>query len=98
ARAEGEPGAQVAALNNLALSVEDPERAPALLEEALALCQAQGDRHREAAIHSNLADLLHAIGQKERSMAYLKQSVAIYSDIGKQGAVWEPEIWKLTEW
>ena len=98
ARAEGEPGAQVAALNNLALSVEEPERALALLEEALALCQAQGDRHREAAIHSNLADLLHATGQKERSMAYLKQSVAIYSDIGKQGAVWEPEIWKLTEW
>ncbi len=98
ARAEGEPGAQVAALNNLALSVEEPERALALLEEALALCQAQGDRHREAAIHSNLADLLHATGQEEQSMAHLKQSAAIYSDIGRQGAVWEPEIWKLTEW
>jgi hypothetical protein len=31
-------------------------------------------------------------------MAHLKQSAAIYSDIGKQGAGWEPEIWKLMEW
>lgn len=98
ARAAGEPGAQVAALNNLALAAEEPEQALALLEEALALCQAQGDRHREAAIHSNLADLLYATGQEERAMAHLKQSAAIYSDIGKQGAGWEPEIWKLMEW
>jgi tetratricopeptide (TPR) repeat protein len=98
ARAEREPGAQVAALNNLGLTAAEPEQALELLEQALALCQAQGDRHREAAIHSNLADLLHATGQEERAMAHLKQSAAIYSDIGKQGAGWEPEIWKLMEW
>lgn len=39
--------------------------------QALPLCQAQGDRHREA---------------------------TIYRDIGKQGAGWEPAIWKLVEW
>jgi tetratricopeptide (TPR) repeat protein len=98
AQADEEPSAQVAALNNLALAETQPERAVALLEQALALCQAQGDRHREAAIHSNLADLLHETGQEERAMTHLKQSAAIYSDIGKQGAGWEPKIWKLMEW
>ncbi len=98
ARAEADPSAEVAALNNLALAIAEPERALPLLEAALALCQAQGDRHREAAIHSNLADLLHAGGQQERAMAHLKQSAAIYRDIGGQKSGWQPEIWKLMEW
>jgi hypothetical protein len=53
--------ARVAALNNLALATAfggDPEGAQMLFEEALGLCVAQGDRHREAALHNNLADLL----------------------------------------
>jgi DNA-binding SARP family transcriptional activator len=98
ARAEADPSAEVAALNNLALAIGEPERALALLQDALALCEAQGDRHREAALHSNLADLLHETGAEEQAMAHLKASAAIYRDIGKQGAAWQPEIWKLMAW
>ena len=56
----GDSDAKVAALNNLALAHEsggEPEEALKLAEIALALCVASGDRHREAALHNNLADL-----------------------------------------
>jgi DNA-binding SARP family transcriptional activator/predicted ATPase len=96
-----EPGARAAALNNLALlalAEGESGRALALAQEALALCVAQGDRHREAALRSNLADMLHAAGRSEEAMAHLKQSVAIYAEIGGEAGAWQPEIWKLTEW
>lgn len=96
-----DPGAQVAALNNLALLYSRQnkiESAIPLVEAALSLCVVQGDRHREAALHSNLADLYHAGGQTEASLEHLKQSVAIYAEIGEQGGEWQPEIWKLVEW
>jgi tetratricopeptide (TPR) repeat protein len=67
----------------------------ALTEEALTLCTAQGDRHREAALHNNLADLLHAAGQPAAAMQHLKQAVAIFAEIGELA---QPEIWKLVEW
>jgi len=66
-------------------------------EAALALCVALGDRHREAALHNNLADLLHAAGRQEESMAHLKQAVEIFAEIGEEGEL-QPEIWKLAEW
>ncbi len=69
-----------------------------LAEQALARCAAQGDRHREAALHSHLADLLHATGHAEAAMAHLKQSVTIYAEIGAQAGTLQPEIWKLAEW
>ena len=56
-----------------------------------------GDRHREAALHNRLADLLHAAGREEEAMAELKAAVAIFAEVGEQGKL-EPEIWKLSEW
>ena len=59
----------MAALNNLALverAAGNLAEALELTREALALCAAQGDRHREAALHNNLADLLHAAGEPRR--------------------------------
>jgi len=50
-----------------------------LAETALALCSAQGDRHREAALHNNLADVLPAAGQNDPAMAHLKRAVAIFA-------------------
>lgn len=67
-------------------------------EAALALCQAQGDRHREAALHNNFADLLHASGNVEASLDQLCQAVTIYAEIGAEAGTLQPEIWKLTEW
>ncbi len=101
AESMNDPATRVAALNNLALvygASSKIEQAVALAETALALCAAQGDRHREAALHNNLADLLHAAGQAEKAMLHLKQAVSIYAEIGVEAGTVQPEIWKLVEW
>jgi tetratricopeptide (TPR) repeat protein len=96
-------GAQVAALNNLALGYKADDKwndAVELTSRALRLCESQGDKHREAALHNNLADLLHSAGRGDEAMAHLKRAVALFAEIGVTGdeLVWQPEIWKLTEW
>ena len=96
-----EPTARIAALNNLALAqgeTGDRSAGIALLEEALRLCTEQQDRHREAALHNNLADLWHREGNRERSMEHLKRAVAIFAEIGSRESTMQPEIWKLVEW
>jgi tetratricopeptide (TPR) repeat protein len=93
--------ARVAALNNLALTLGasgEQDRAIGLAEEALSLAAIQGDRHREAALHNNLADLLHAAGRSEEALLHVKQSVTIYAEIGVEAGTVQPEIWKLAEW
>jgi hypothetical protein len=55
-------------------------------------------RSRQAALHNNLADLLHATGRSDEAMAHLKQAVAIFADVGAQAGEVQPEIWKLVEW
>ena len=93
-----DPAVTVAALNNLALAhLRDgaPEKAAGLAERALEQSQALGDRHREAALHNNLADALRAVGRNEDAMRHLKRAATLFSEIG--GAR-EPEIWKLVEW
>ncbi len=95
------PSPRIAALNNLALASRaggDLGHALDLTRTALALCASQGDRHREAALHSNLADLLHATRQQEEAMAHLKQAAAIFAQIGGPEGHLQPEIWKLVEW
>jgi DNA-binding SARP family transcriptional activator/tetratricopeptide (TPR) repeat protein len=95
-----DPAARAAALNNLALlDRADGELAPALelTEEALGLAATVGDRHREAALLNNAADLLHAAGRHDEAMARLKSAVALFAEIGEEGAM-EPEIWKLVDW
>jgi DNA-binding SARP family transcriptional activator len=95
-----DPSARIAALNNLALAsaVGDLDRALSLSRTALTACLAQGDRHRAAAIHSNLADLLHAAGRREEAMEHLKEATTIFSQIGAPTDDPQPEIWKLVEW
>jgi predicted ATPase len=99
-RAVEHPGARIAAMNNLALverAAEQPERAVELTRAALRLCVTLGDRHREAALRNNLADLLHAAGRADEAMAELRESVTIFTEIGEPGTM-QPEIWKLVEW
>jgi predicted ATPase len=96
-----DPSARIAALNNLALTSRaagDLGQALDLTRTALALCASRGDRHREAALHSNLADLLHATGQHEEAMTHLKQAAAIFAQVGGPEGRLQPEIWKLVEW
>lgn len=93
-----DPGVEVAALNNLALAHlrgGSAERALPLAERALERSEPLGDRHREAALHNNLADVLRALGRGDEAMRHLKRAVTLFSEIG--GAR-EPEVWKLVEW
>jgi DNA-binding SARP family transcriptional activator/tetratricopeptide (TPR) repeat protein len=92
---------RAAALNTLALvraGEGDRRTAIALVEEALELCERRGDRHRQAALENNLADLLRADGRRDAAMEHLKRAVAIFAEIGGRPGVLEPEIWKLVEW
>jgi tetratricopeptide (TPR) repeat protein len=96
-----DPSIRAAALNNLALvrgASGDIMGALELAEAALALCVSQGDRHRAAVLHNNLADLLYANGQPDAAMAHLKQAVVIFAEIGLEAGDMQPEIWKLVEW
>lgn len=95
------PSTQIAALNNLALAQADQDEYPqaiATLQEALEACLTLGDRHQEAALRNNLADILRTSHQEEAAISQLKQAVAIFADIGQNVVDWEPEIWKLAEW
>ncbi len=94
------PGARVAALNNLALAHRAAGQLDLALEltgAALDLCAAQGDRHRQAALHNNLADLFHAAGRPDEAMTHLKQAVAIFAEVGEPDRL-QPAIWQLVEW
>lgn len=96
-------GLHVAALNSLALASALGEDAAAdvaipLLVRALELCRQQGDRHREAALHNNLADVYHLLGDRTRAMQHLTEAVTIFAEIGSGMGAENPEIWKLTEW
>jgi DNA-binding SARP family transcriptional activator/tetratricopeptide (TPR) repeat protein len=93
-----DPSVLVAALNNLALASDDGELAIALTERALRLSSEQGDRHREAALNNNLADLLHRAGREHESMGYLKRAVTIFAEIGSDEGGMQPGVWKLVEW
>jgi DNA-binding SARP family transcriptional activator len=101
AEALSDPSVAVAALNNLALACAragDGERALELTARALALCSRQGDRHREAALHNNLADLLHRAGRSDEAMAHLKQAAGAFAEIGGDADEMQPEVWMLVEW
>jgi DNA-binding SARP family transcriptional activator len=95
-----DPASRVAALNNLALAYRNGGKLGQALEHAeaaLALCVSTGDRHHEAALHNNLADLLHAAGRSEEAMRHLTQAVTIFAEVGEEDEL-QPEIWKLVEW
>jgi tetratricopeptide (TPR) repeat protein len=95
-----EPGAAVAALNNLARLLAETGRGEEALTaaaEALELGRELGDQHRVAALHTNLADLLHADGQRDAAMAHLKEAARRFASVDVGDAP-RPEIWTLVEW
>jgi DNA-binding SARP family transcriptional activator len=96
------PGTRAGALNSLALAqlaCGDPDGALERATEALDLSRAVGDRHREAAIHGNLADVLHALGREDESREHQREAASILADVaGASTGEWRPEIWKLAEW
>jgi tetratricopeptide (TPR) repeat protein len=93
-------GAAVAALNNLARLLAETGRgseALAVAAEALELGSELGDQHRVAALHTNMADLLHADGQNDAAMAHLKEAARRFASVDVGDAP-RPEIWTLVEW
>ena len=95
-----DPTLSVAALNNLG-RVEaadgDTATALALAQLALELGTRQGDRHRLAALHTNLADLLHSDGQEAAAVEHLKRAAELFADVDRDDER-RPEIWKLVAW
>lgn len=95
-----DPGAAVAALNNLSRLLADLDRLDEALihaEQALKLGEEHGDRHRVAALHTNLADLLHASGQHDSAMDHVMESARLFAGVDAGGPI-RPEIWALVEW
>jgi len=95
------PAVRAGALNNLAVThrmIGQPAAGIPFAREAIDICSMIGDRHREAAAHSNLADLLHRDGDSAAALEELKASAALFAEIGTGGETFRPEIWKLTEW
>ncbi len=93
-------GAAVAALNNLARLLAETGRGREALPvaaEALELGRELGDQHRVAALHTNLADLLHADGQHDAAMTHLKEAARRFASVDVGDAP-RPEIWTLVEW
>jgi tetratricopeptide (TPR) repeat protein len=96
-----DPQGKIAALNNLALAQADLDDRRAALEtvvQAIDESLQLGDRHLEAALRSNYADILRADGNTEEAIQQLKMAAIIFAEIGQRVEDWEPEIWKLVEW
>ena len=92
---------RAAALNNrdlLKADQGDLDAALELAERALDLCSAHGAKNREAAVHSTIADLLHAAGRDPEAIPHLKASASTLSDIGVEKGEYLPEIRQLVEW
>ena len=64
---------------------------------ALRWCRSE-DRHRQAALENNLADLHHVAGDEDNAMIHLKRAVSIFSEVGADEATRLPAIWKLVSW
>jgi DNA-binding SARP family transcriptional activator len=93
--------AMIAALNNLAhVERRDGHLSDAieLTGRALEACRRSGDRHREAALENNLADLFHENGEPDTAMEHLKRATAIFAEVGADPHGPLPEVWKLVEW
>jgi len=96
-----DPSVRIAALNNLALdhaACGELDQAEALTRQALELCVARGDRHHEAALRNNLADVLHRAGRNEGAIEELKRAVTAFAAIGSEGDALYPGVWTLVEW
>ena len=100
ARGLVDPAPAVAALNNLARLEAETGDLPAALEaahQALELGTRHGDRHRMAALHANLADLMHRADRDDEARGHLRESAVLFADVDRD-EVRRPEVWKLVEW
>ena len=76
----------------------DPGVRIAALNTLALVLAGEGDRHRQAALENNLADLLQATGRSAEALEHLKRAVTLFAEVGGRPGELEPEIWKLVEW
>jgi tetratricopeptide (TPR) repeat protein len=96
-----DPSVRIAALNNLGrdhAQAGELDQAEALIRQALEECIYQGDRHHEAALRNNLADILHKAGRADGAMEELKRAASAFAAIGSAGEDLYPGVWSLAEW
>lgn len=101
ARRGGLVDEEAAALNNLALALlgtGQPEMALDPAARSLSILTRKGDRHRAAAVHSNLADIHHALGDEAKSREHLLTAVQLFAEVGIEPGEWDPEVWKFSSW
>lgn len=97
-------GARMAALNNLALldvTEGSSDVAEARLRQAIAIATATVDRHHEAALRNNLADLLNASARRPEAIAEVTRSATILAELGGLSTASRdptPEVWRLVDW
>jgi tetratricopeptide (TPR) repeat protein len=90
---------RMAALNNRALLVAEndgADEAVELVEEAIAIAERTGHKHREAALWNHLADLHHRAGRARDAQDSLTRAVSLFADI--DAGDMEPELWLLARW
>jgi DNA-binding SARP family transcriptional activator len=100
AQVGGDVPAQVAALNNLSRTLAHSgmaDEALAAATEALQLGGELADQHRVAALHTNLADLLHARGSHAAAREHLLASAERFARVDSPESP-RPEVWTLVEW
>jgi DNA-binding SARP family transcriptional activator len=101
ALASGRSDLIAAALNNLALAQRRAGKladSVANARKAIELLEPLGDRHQLAALHNNLADTLHRVGDRTGAESHLATSAGLFSSVGLEPGGWEPEVWMLSEW
>ncbi len=98
------PAPRMASFNNLALldmTEGSSEMAEARLRQAIAIATATADRHHEAALRNNLADLLNASARRPEAIAEVTLSATILAELGGLGGASReptPEVWRLVDW
>jgi DNA-binding SARP family transcriptional activator len=96
-----DPAASIAATNAFALVVAeqgDIDLAIILAESARFSARRAGERHLEAAVENNLADMLRTAGRDDEAMDHLRAAVSAFADIGGTPGELEPGIWMLETW
>ena len=67
-----------------------------LFEASEDLLKLIGDCHRAAALHSDLADRLHRVGEEASAREDLRKSAEAFANIGLGSGYFG--LWKLTDW
>lgn len=80
------------------LETGDCPAAIAAFEQARRLLDQHGDRHRLAAVHSNLADALHDIGREEESRSQQLEAARLFAEVSGSPTEGRAELWFLTAW